>query len=458
MKFYNREKEIKILSQKITSNNFEFIYLLGKRRVWKTELITHLNNNILQKDFYYIFVEKSDLKVFLQKQEKYIYEKTWLKYNFETIEDFLDFFFLQSDLNLLVIDEFQNFNNIDKSIFSIFQKKIDQYQNKSNKKIIVLGSLQSLMIKIFENSKEPLYKRATFNLFIKEFDLDTQVEILKDIFGKNYNHQILLDIYSIFGWIAYYLKSIYRENYDKYELNQILKDLFFDEFALFKNEWKEILIEEFGMKYKRFFAIIEAISVWKNKRNEIMDQVWLWTWEIDLYLKELIDIYDIIEVDYPFLESKKNISKYKIKDNFIEFWFKYIYSNKDKFELWLYDLVLENVLKDFEKYKWFKFEKLVKDFLILENKKWNLDFTFTKIWTWLDRKNNEIDIIYTDEKENIVFLECKLNENRINQSEINQLKNNVSLFLNKNQKFLDKNIKIWFAIFDIKNIVKFDYI
>ncbi|MBS8122407.1 ATP-binding protein, partial [Candidatus Vampirococcus lugosii] len=65
MKFYNREKEIKVLSQKITSNNFEFIYLLGKRRVGKTELITHLNNNILQKDFYYIFVEKSDLKVFL---------------------------------------------------------------------------------------------------------------------------------------------------------------------------------------------------------------------------------------------------------------------------------------------------------------------------------------------------------------------------------------------------------
>lgn len=458
MKFYNREKEIEILSKKITSKNFEFIYLLGKRRVWKTELIKHLNNNILQKDFYYIFVEKSDLSVFLQKQEKYIYEKTWLKYNFENIEDFLDFFFLQSDLDLLVIDEFQNFNNIDKSIFSIFQKKIDQYQNISDKKIIVLGSLQSLMIKIFENSKEPLYKRSTYNLFIKEFDLDTQIEILKDIFKENYNHQILLDIYSIFGWIAYYLKSIYRENYNKYEIKHILKDLFFDEFSLFKNEWKEILIEEFGMKYKRFFAIIQAISIWKNKRNEIMTQVWLWSWEIDLYLRELIDIYDIIEVDYPFLETRKNISKYKIKDNFIEYWFKYIYSNKDKFEIWLYDLVLEDTLKDFERYKWFKFEKLVKDFLILENKKWNLDFVFTKIWTWLDRKNNEIDLIYTDEKENIVFLECKLNKNRINQAENNQLKENVSLFLDKHPNFKDKNIKIWFAVFDVKNIVKFEYI
>jgi len=38
------------------------------------------------------------------------------------------------------------------------------------------------MIKIFENAKEPLYKRSTFNLFLKEFNLETQIEILKDIF------------------------------------------------------------------------------------------------------------------------------------------------------------------------------------------------------------------------------------------------------------------------------------
>lgn len=135
-------------------------------------------------------------------------------------------------------------------------------------------------------------------------------------------------------------------------------------------------------------------------------------------------------------------------------WFIPIYWNKDKFEIGLYDLVLADTLKDFERYKWFKFEKLVKDFLILENKKWNLDFIFTKIWTWLDRKNNEIDIIYTDEKENIVFLEYKLNENSVNQSEINQLKANISLFLDKNPNFKDKSIKIWFAVFNTKNIIK----
>ena len=458
MKFYNRKKEIEVLTKKINSENFEFIYLLWKRRIGKTELINHLNKNILKKDFLYVFVEKSDLWVFLKKQEKYIHEKTGLKYNFENIEDFLDFFFLQNNTNLLVIDEFQNFLNIDKSIFSIFQKKIDEFQNKSRNKIIVLWSIQSMMIRIFENAKEPLYKRSTFNLLLKEFGLETQIELLKDIFWKNYNHKILLDIYSIFWWTPYYLKSLFKEDYKNYNLDKILKDLFFNEFALLKNEWKEILIEEFWQKYKRFFAILEAISSWSNKRVEIMNRVWLWTWEVDIYLKELSLVYDLIEVKYPILEKKQNITTYSIKDNFLHFWFKYIYSNKDKFELWLYDLLTKNTLKDFENYQWFKFENLVKSFLIEENKKQNLEFVFTKIWTWLDRKNNEIDLVYTDEKENIVFLECKINKKRINSSEVNQLKNNVKLFLDKNPKFKNQNIKKWFAVFDEKKLIIFEYL
>ncbi len=458
MKFYNRTKELNILWEKISSNNFEFIYLLGKRRVWKTTLIEHLNKNILNKDFLYLFIERTDLTVFLKKLETYIYEKTQIKYNFDNIEDFIDFYFKQNEFNLLVIDEFQNFNYIDKSIYSTFQKKIDQYQNKTAKKIIVLWSIQSMMIKIFENINEPLYKRSTFSLFLKEFDLNTQIEILKDIFKESYNHNILLDIYSIFWWIPYYFKSISRLNSTNYNFKNIIKELFFWDFAVLKNEWKEILIEEFWQKYKRFFSILETISSWKNKRNEIMTSIWLWTWEIDIYLKELADIYDIIEVKYPLFENKKNVSSYYIKDNFLNFWFKYVYSNKSKIELWLYDYLIEELSKDFENFKWFKFEKLVQEYLIIQNQRWKLDFIFTKIWTWLDRNNNEIDIIYTDEKENIVFLEVKLNENRINESEKKQLENNVNLFLNKNPIFKDKNTKSGFAIFDEKDLVKFIYL
>lgn len=458
MKFYNRKQEIEVLKKKITWDNFEFIYLLGKRRIWKTALIEHVNNNILNKDFLYVFVERQDLWNFLKKQEDYIYDKTKIKYSFDNIEDFIDFYFRQNTFDLLIIDEFQNFQFVDKSIFSTFQKKIDEYQSKSNKKIIVLGSIQSMMVKIFENINEPLYKRSTFSIFLKEFDLNTQVKILKNIFKDKYSHNILVDIYSVFGWVPYYFKCINKLKLKDYNFKEILKELFFNDFAILRNEWKEILIEEFGQKYKRFFLILEAISIGKNKRNEIMDYIWLWTWEIDVYLRELIDIYDIIEVEYPIFEEKKNISIYNIKDNFLNFWFKYIYSNSNKIQLWLYNQIIDEVYKNFCNYKWFKFEKLVKAFLVWQNIIWKLDFVFTKIWRWLDRKNNEIDIIFTDEKKNITFLEVKLNKDRITKAESNQLESNIKIFLNKNPFYKDKYIKKWFAFFDEKKIVKFNYL
>ncbi|GHV24662.1 hypothetical protein FACS1894176_01470 [Bacteroidia bacterium] len=104
--------------------------------------------------------------------------------------------------------------------------------------------------------------------------------------------------------------------------------------------------------------------------------------------------------------------------------------------------MLQETLKDFSSYQGFKFEQLVRDFLILENKKGNLDFVFTKIGMWLDRKNHEIDLVYSDEKEHIVFLECKMNEKRINSAEKHQLSENVEAFFEKNPKFREIEMKV----------------
>lgn len=440
MKFYDRKREIEFLSEKLKSDKFEFGYLLWKRRVWKTTLVKHLLENVLKKDFLYIFVEKSDLNLFLEKQEKYIYAKFWIKYNFESIDDFLDFYFKQNSFNVIIFDEFQNFWSIDKSIFSTFQKKIDEYSVISNKKIVVLGSIQSLMIKIFEDIKEPLYKRSTFSIFLKEFDINTQIEILNDFAKTSFSKEMFLDLYAIFWWVPYYFKSLEGMDFTNYSLSQVLSKLFFDDFAILRNEWKELLIEEFWQKYKRFFAILEAISIWKNKRNEIMDFSKLWTWEIDIYLKELREIYDIIAVDYPLFESQTNISKYKIKDNFLNFWFNFIYHNNQKFQLWLYDVIIKSLLNDWNAYLWLKLEDFVKQYLIEQNKIWKLEFIFTHIWYWRDRNNNELDLIYTDDEENICFVEIKLNSNRINKSEIYQFNQSIEAFLNKYPKFKSKHI------------------
>ena len=55
----------------------------------------------------------------------------------------------------LIIDEFQEFDNINPSIFSEIQNLWDTYKDTARINFIVCGSIYSLMMRIFEDKKEP---------------------------------------------------------------------------------------------------------------------------------------------------------------------------------------------------------------------------------------------------------------------------------------------------------------
>jgi AAA+ ATPase superfamily predicted ATPase len=73
----------------------------------------------------------------------------------------------------LVIDEFHEFYNINPSIFSDIQNIWDQYRRKARVNLIVSVSVYSLMQKIFQNAKEPLFGRADNIMKLSAFDTDT---------------------------------------------------------------------------------------------------------------------------------------------------------------------------------------------------------------------------------------------------------------------------------------------
>jgi len=59
----------------------------------------------------------------------------------------------------LVIDEFQEFYNINSSIYSEMQNIWDTYKNDSKVNLLLSGSIYSLMKKIFEKcQRAPLWK------------------------------------------------------------------------------------------------------------------------------------------------------------------------------------------------------------------------------------------------------------------------------------------------------------
>ncbi len=99
------------------------------------------------------------------------------------------------------------------------------------------------------------------------------------------------------------------------------------------------------------------------------------------------------------IKSKKGL--YYIKDNFFNFWFRYVFPNKSYLEIENYDYVLEKIKLDFHIYTSFVFEEI-----ILESfNHLNIPFNPQKVGRYWD-KDVEIDIMAIKDKEALIG-ECK---------------------------------------------------
>jgi uncharacterized protein len=142
----------------------------------------------------------------------------------------------------LIIDEFQEFFHIAPSVYSEMQHYWDVNKDESKINLMVCGSVFSLMHKIFENSKEPLFGRATHLLKIRPFT----TSVLKEILNHNnpsWTPGDLLALFSFTGGVAKYVQLFIDEGA---YTTQSMIDRIVREDSLFLQEGKNMLIEEFG--------------------------------------------------------------------------------------------------------------------------------------------------------------------------------------------------------------------
>ena len=209
MKFYNRNTELEDIKWLLLSNNPEFIYIYGRRRIWKTTLVL---KSIEQEKKLYFFVWEKTERELLNVFTDIIKSNLNIPYiNFLNLRDLLNFIFEYSKQNkiIVILDEFQNFFSINKSIFSDFQYFWDITKNDSKIKLFCLWSHFTLMKDIFENNKNPLFWRKTASFYLKNFDITTQVEILSD--KNQLSSKNLLYFFSVFYWIPKYIEVFFNE-------------------------------------------------------------------------------------------------------------------------------------------------------------------------------------------------------------------------------------------------------
>ena len=431
MKFYNRKQELKDLKQIIDRDFSDLVYISWRRRIWKTKLILKV---LEKKSFLYFFVWEKTKWELLNDFTQIVQQKLSLKYlKFQNFKEFFDFLFdfAQKEKFILVFDEFQNFKNIDKTVFSDLQYLRDMYKDKANIKMFCLWSHFTLMKEIFENYSSPLYWRKTASFHLKAFNINTQINILKDF--DLLSEKNLLYIFSIFGGIPKYLEIILQSNLHKNNLLDDILNEYFKDNSFFINEWRELFALEFGKSFEIYFSILTAIAVGKTKRWEIADFTGISNDSLGVYLQKLENYYELIDRKLPITEKKNSKNpRYQIKDLFLKFWFRYVYKYDYLIEIWDFQQLKDVVKQDIETFLWFAFEEMVKQIIIEKNKLWKMPFKIEKIWTYFDRKwQNEIDIVCVNEKEKkVLFVECKLNVKKFSLKHLQEKVEKTGIYRN----------------------------
>lgn len=436
LKFYNRENEIKILKD-ISEKSMHYSQMTvisGRRRVGKTSLI---KKTLKSDNSLYFFVSKKNEKILVEEFLNQITEK--FNYPFigqiKSLRELFELIMVISkNKNITVVfDEFQELYKINPSIFSDLQNIWDSNKNTSKLNLILCGSVFSMMKKIFENLKEPLFGRADNRIYLKPFDISTLKNILFDN-KPNYLPKDLFAFYTFTGGIAKYIEYFLSNNFLKY--NSMI-DGIVQEHSLLLYEGKNNLIEEFGKDYSTYFSILTLLSKGKTSRSEIES---ILQKNIGGYLKNLEEYYNIIKKYKPVLSKPETrLQKYYIDDNFFNFWFRFIFNNYSAIEIGNYEYVKKIIHNEFDRYSGKILEKYFKQKLA-ETKEFSLIGSY-----WEKGNTNEIDIVALNQYEK----KCLIGEVKLNKAKINfNLLKEKSINLIK--KLPDYNIE--YKCFSLENL------
>ncbi len=401
MRFFDREiefeklREIEDLSHEVA----QFTIITGRRRVGKTEMVKKFYENRTMLYFFVARKAENDLcDIFIDEIRTklnipMLYSKGM---SFAAIFKYIMELSQTQHINLF-IDEFQDFYRVNPSIYSDMQNIWDSYKNKAHINLIVAGSVNTLMNKIFKDKKQPLFGRHTNTMHISPFRPSVLKEIMSE-YCPSYKKSDLLALYTLSGGVAKYVELFIDRK--KFTEKKML-DMFFERDSYFLPEGKNMLVDEFGKDYGIYFSILTLIAQGKNTRSELENTLNIK--ELSGYLKNLSEEYGLISKMQPIYEKSTNKNvHYIIDDQFLRFWFRFTYKYTHIIEAGGNDKLKTIVERDFATVSGKSLESYFNEVLKESGQ-------YTRLGYWHDRKGeNEIDIIAEDEVDRkIEFIEVK---------------------------------------------------
>ncbi len=423
MKFIGRKREMKKLESEY-SRDSSFVVIYGRRRVGKTTLIKEFLKN--KTAFYFLATEEIESQS--MKRLAGVVARTTKNRLLQnaTFTDWLDLFQVIADYEpekkkVLVIDEFPYLVKTNSAFPSILQNAWDEILKDNNLMLILSGSLIGMMQKHALSYDSPLYGRRTSQMRLAPLSFT-------DIYAvQNLSFTESVEQYAVTGGVPKYLEFFE----DGRELTEQIKDAVLSKNG-FLYEEPFFLLKSESMTAVNYFSIIKAIADGNHKIGKIAGVLGIESSKLTPYLSTLSEL-GFVEKRTPVTEKNPEKSRkglYFIADNFIRFWFRYVYPYKGELELDNMQIVLEEMKKDFEtKFVAFAYEDICKDIFANLCKRGVVDFVPSQIGAyWLNdyTGDTEIDVMAVDNQNKRIFAgECKYHRNPVDAPVYYALKEKV---------------------------------
>lgn len=401
--FIGRKKELQFLEDEFAQDRASLVILYGRRRIGKTTLI----KQFIQKKnaFYFVATEESERenRRNFQHAVSAFTQNTFLKKDV-----LLEWDEIFSVLNqhqpgkkkIIAIDEFQYLGKARASFPSIFQKAWDQMLAGSKVMVILCGSLVGMMVEQTLSYSSPLYGRRTGQIRLDQIGYQDY-----GLFFRHPEHINLIEYYAVTGGVPKYIElfSPAADIFQAMKKNILSRQSFLFEEPVF------LLEKEFG-ETGTYFSLIKTIAAGNRKLGKIASALGLNQSGLTKYLKTLQEL-DLIVREVPVTEKNPEKSKkglYRITDNFISFWFKFVHPYRSYLEMEQTERVLKKLKDQFRSsHVSFVYEDICRQRLMRGGLAKSPHIQLIQAGRWWN-KDVEIDILgFTDNREHVVFGECK---------------------------------------------------
>ena len=405
MDFIGRTSELATLNAELEHGS-GFVVIYGRRRVGKTTLIKEFIKD--KRAFYFLATTESEAQS--MKRFAGVLSRTTKNPMLSkvTFTDWLDLFQVVADdhpdeKKVLVIDEFSYLVKTNPDFPSILQNAWDEVLKDHNVMLILCGSLISMMKKHALAYDSPLYGRRTAQIRLMPLQFT-------DVYAaQNLSFEQAVEQYAITGGVPKYLEFFQT---DEPLVEQIRRVVLSKNGFLY--EEPDFLLNEEVQTPINYFSVLKAISDGNHKLSKIGMTMEQDTSAITPYLKTLIDLGFVIK-NVPITEKNPERSRkslYYVSDNFIRFWFRYVYPFKGELELDNQQIVLDEMGKDFkQKFVAFAYESICRNIFAELCRKGQIDFAPSRIGSYWRNDNEgdtEIDVAAVDNQHKRLFLgECK---------------------------------------------------